>query len=135
MPNKPPGICLKPPPGREWVPPDMNDQTFQGYVEYCEPFTPSEGALAGPITLRPDPPLSRWIGSYPGELFEIYLTMHLNPATKLLDFEMEWYIGHFLYDTVYVNDVEPRAWSPFDSGEISVDPPDWPKRVGWHIWS
>lgn len=133
--QKPPSVCIKPPPGAQWQFPPWLYEPYQGYVEYSEPFSPTEGSLVGPIAMLPDPPNRTWNGSLQGDDMHLTLEMVADPVTNLLTFTLKWYLGVTLYDTRIVPDVEPRSYSPFDSGEIVSEPPPANGRVAWHILS
>lgn len=132
--QKPPHICIKPPPGPEYVPPPLVLQPIQGYVEYFDPGSPSEGGMASQIDLLPNAPLNVWIGYAEAHPYRIDLIMTAGPDQSWISFDFAWHVYDVLEDVILTPMQSPRSWAPFDSGQ--VEPADQPDhgRAAWHLW-
>lgn len=132
--QKPPHICNKPPPGPPYEPPPIIIVPINGYAQYINPATPSEGGLITTITLHPVDPPNAWRGAAAGGAFRIELTMTASLNHTTVSFRLDWFVHDNLDDTVFVIGHRPRSWAPFDSGEVR---PAWQPhngRVGFRIW-
>ncbi len=133
--QKPPHICRKPPPGPRYIPPPLTSQIITGYAEYFEPQTPGEGGMISQITLFPTGPPNTWFGTATAGEFKIALLMAADMQKTYLDFRLDWFVSNSLVDTIIVNGHKPRAWSPFDSGQLTPIPQPYRGRIGGQLWS
>lgn len=132
--QKPPHVCIKPPAGPDYVPPALPAQPLQGYVEYFTPYTPAEGGMISLIALHPSGPANKWSGSATAGYFRLELEMTCNPGHTRLAFQLDFFSGGMLVDTIVMTDLPARSWTPFDSGQVT--PPNQPEhgRIGFHVW-
>lgn len=132
--QKPPHICIKPPPGPDYIPPPITIQDIGGYVQYYDPSTPSEGGMISFITLYPIGPPNTWSGEASAGIYRTVLTMRANPTKTAIAFTLEWFVSDSLEDTIHTDFRPPRSWTPFDSGEIQPFPQPYHGRIGFHLW-
>lgn len=121
-PQKPPGICRPPPPDPPYRPPPLPQQTFQSFVSFFSPWSPYEGGISGDSPMTPSNPKPEWTGRVEGNEFRVDLTMTYDDVLRRFDFSLACYSRGALYDTYTLNDVEPRAWSPFNTGLHTIEP-------------
>lgn len=133
--QKPPHICRKPPPGPRYIPPPISEQIMTGFAEYFQPETPGEGGMISPITLYPTGPPDVWFGTAKAGDFEIKLLMASDIAHTFLQFRLDWFVSGGLVDTVIISHHLPRAWSPFDSGQVTPHPQPYHGKIAWRLWA
>lgn len=132
--QKPPGVCrASPDPPPPWEPP-FEDQPFQGYVIYSAPQLTPAGWLSGPLMAYPDDPTPTWVGTLVGVLFTIVATLRWRYSDQTMSYDIEVFSYGFPHDTATVNHRPPRSIAPFDSGEITFEPPPQHGRFAWHFW-
>lgn len=132
--NKPPAICKKPPEGPTYIPPPITLREIQGYVEYFDPYSPSEGGLVASITLHPTGPPNTWFGSTTQGIYRAQILMTANLQKTHLDYRLDWFVGDLLTDTLFIWNAPAQSWQPFDSGQITPMPQPQHGRIGWHFW-
>ena len=132
--QKPPAICIKPPPGPEYVPPPITNQSVQGFAEYFDPATGSEGGMISAMALFPTGPTDVWFGTATAAEFEIKLLMAANSQRTFLSFRFDWFVYGDLTQTIIVAQHKPRSWAPFDSGLVTPYPQPDRGRNSWRFW-
>ncbi|KKM94756.1 hypothetical protein LCGC14_1195140 [marine sediment metagenome] len=132
--QKPPSICIKPPPGPEYKPPELPDQSVQGFAQYFDPATGSEGGMISAMELFPMGPPDIWFGTAAAGSFEIKLLMAADTQRTFLSFLFNWYVYGDLVQAIEIDDHRPRSWAPFDTGVVTPHPQPQGGRSSWRFW-
>lgn len=132
--QKPPHVCIKPPPGPEYVPPPFLLQPFEGYAEYLDPASPSEGGMISTINLAYMPIADLWYGTAQTDRYKIELFMQTDPLSTWVSFQLRWNVAGVLDAIVNSEKRPPRSWAPFSSGRFDLFPKPATGAAACEVW-